>query len=115
MADPKGFLTIRERELPGERPVAERIRDYREVHGLLPLSVVSDQASRCMDCGTPFCHMGCPLGNVIPDWNTHSWRGGTGIRASSASTRRTTSPSSPGGCARRRASPRASSGAIRNR
>lgn len=75
MADPKGFLTIRERELPGERPVAERIRDYREVHGLLPLSVVSDQASRCMDCGTPFCHMGCPLGNVIPDWNTHSWRG----------------------------------------
>ncbi len=75
MADPTGFLKVRERELPVERPVPERVGDYREVHSLLPLTVVSEQASRCMDCGTPFCHMGCPLGNVIPDWNTHAWRG----------------------------------------
>lgn len=75
MADPKGFLNVRSRELPAHRPVNERLGDYAEVHGLLPLALVSKQASRCMDCGTPFCHMGCPLGNVIPDWNTHSWRG----------------------------------------
>ena len=74
MADPKGFLNVRSRELPAHRPVNERLGDYAEVHGLLPLALVSKQASRCMDCGTPFCHMGCPLGNVIPDWNTHSWR-----------------------------------------
>ncbi|WP_115727347.1 glutamate synthase subunit beta [Actinomyces culturomici] len=73
MADPRGFLKIRERRLPEGRPVAERVGDYAEVHGLLPLAVVSEQASRCMDCGTPFCHMGCPLGNVIPDWNTYAY------------------------------------------
>ncbi|MDX3232163.1 glutamate synthase subunit beta [Streptomyces sp. ME19-01-6] len=69
MADPKGFLTT-PRRLPPRRPVAERVRDWNEVQvpgGLLP--IVGAQAGRCMDCGIPFCHEGCPLGNLIPDWN----------------------------------------------
>lgn len=69
MADPQGFLTTR-RELPARRPVAARVHDWREVYrpgALLP--IVGGQASRCMDCGIPFCHSGCPLGNLIPEWN----------------------------------------------
>ena len=71
MADPRGFLKTRERELPGNRPVAVRLLDYRDVHqhrdGASPF--IGQQASRCMDCGVPFCHQGCPLGNLIPEWN----------------------------------------------
>jgi glutamate synthase (NADPH) small chain len=69
MADPRGFLTT-PRELPPRRPVHLRVRDWREVYepgALLP--IVSKQAGRCMDCGIPFCHTGCPLGNLIPEWN----------------------------------------------
>ncbi len=69
MADPQGFLKTR-RELPARRPAAERVHDWREVYrpgALLP--IVGGQASRCMDCGIPFCHSGCPLGNLIPEWN----------------------------------------------
>ncbi|UED83615.1 glutamate synthase subunit beta [Streptomyces profundus] len=75
MADPKGFLTT-EREGATSRPVAERVRDWNEVYvpgSLLP--VISKQAGRCMDCGVPFCHSGCPLGNLIPEWNDYAYRG----------------------------------------
>ncbi|WP_306322537.1 MULTISPECIES: glutamate synthase subunit beta [unclassified Streptomyces] len=69
MADPKGFLTTPRRDAP-RRPVEERVRDWDEVYvpgGLLP--IVGAQADRCMDCGIPFCHEACPLGNLIPEWN----------------------------------------------
>ncbi|MEU3195977.1 MULTISPECIES: glutamate synthase subunit beta [unclassified Streptomyces] len=69
MADPKGFLTTPREEWP-RRPVAERVRDWDEV--LVPgalLPVIGGQADRCMDCGVPFCHDACPLGNLIPEWN----------------------------------------------
>ncbi|WP_428955369.1 glutamate synthase subunit beta [Streptomyces sp. cg35] len=69
MADPKGFLTTPRQEAP-RRPVGERVRDWDEVYvpgGLLP--IVSAQADRCMECGIPFCHEACPLGNLIPEWN----------------------------------------------
>lgn len=75
MADPKGFLKIRERELPERRPVPVRIRDFDEVYEEQEIGVVERQAGRCMDCGTPFCHYGCPLGNLIPEWNTLGWKG----------------------------------------
>jgi hypothetical protein len=74
MADPRGFLTTPRQGAP-TRPIPERVRDWREVYvpgGLLP--VVSKQAGRCMDCGIPFCHQGCPLGNLIPDWNDLVYR-----------------------------------------
>ncbi len=75
MADPQGFLTTRERELPARRPVPVRIRDWKEVYQEQELGQLQRQAGRCMDCGIPFCHQGCPLGNLIPEWNTHAWRG----------------------------------------
>ncbi|MGN6598403.1 MAG: NAD(P)-binding protein, partial [Actinomycetes bacterium] len=74
MADPKGFLTTA-RELPKRRPVDVRIRDWREVYEEQQRSQTSSQAGRCMDCGIPFCHSGCPLGNLIPEWNDLVWRG----------------------------------------
>ena len=73
MADPKGFLTTR-REVPRSRPVDVRIRDWREVYEEFEASKLTKQAGRCMDCGIPFCHQGCPLGNLIPEWNTLTWR-----------------------------------------
>ncbi|TGN77724.1 glutamate synthase subunit beta [Streptomyces bauhiniae] len=69
MADPKGFMSTPRQEWP-RRPVVERVRDWDEVYvpgALLP--IVSAQANRCMDCGVPFCHDACPLGNLIPEWN----------------------------------------------
>lgn len=75
MADPQGFLKHRERELPARRPVPVRIRDWKEVYEEQELGQLQRQAGRCMDCGIPFCHQGCPLGNLIPEWNTHAWRG----------------------------------------
>ncbi|MFF4499085.1 glutamate synthase subunit beta [Streptomyces sp. NPDC001401] len=69
MADPKGFMTTPRREWP-RRPVEERVRDWDEVYvpgALLP--IINKQADRCMDCGIPFCHEACPLGNLIPEWN----------------------------------------------
>ncbi|TXK41819.1 glutamate synthase subunit beta [Nonomuraea sp. C10] len=68
MADPKGFLT-HERELPARRPVDVRIGDWQEVYQDFPSGKLTKQAARCMDCGIPFCHNGCPLGNLIPEWN----------------------------------------------
>ena len=75
MADPTGFLKVRERELPARRPVAVRIRDFHEVYEEQELAAVERQAGRCMDCGTPFCHYACPLGNLIPEWNSLGWSG----------------------------------------
>jgi len=57
------------RKNPPKRPVATRILDYQEVYLPLPIKQVVEQATRCMDCGIPFCHAGCPLGNIIPDFN----------------------------------------------
>ncbi|MEU8570106.1 glutamate synthase subunit beta [Streptomyces pathocidini] len=74
MADPKGFLT-HGREVARTRPVDERVKDWKEVYvpgSLLP--IISKQAGRCMDCGIPFCHNGCPLGNLIPEWNDYAYR-----------------------------------------
>jgi glutamate synthase (NADPH/NADH) small chain len=68
MPDPRGFLNI-EQQKPTPRPVYQRIRDYDEIYNPLPPEGVRSQAARCMDCGVPFCHTGCPLGNLIPDWN----------------------------------------------
>jgi glutamate synthase (NADPH/NADH) small chain len=68
-----GFLEY-ERELPERRPVAERINDWFEIYQDFPLEKVQRQGARCMDCGVPFCHTGCPLNNVIPDWNDLVYR-----------------------------------------
>ncbi|MEO3783541.1 glutamate synthase subunit beta [Actinocorallia sp. B10E7] len=80
MADPKGFLKVTRRELPARRPVDVRIRDWKEVYEDFQRPVLERQASRCMDCGIPFCHQGCPLGNLIPEWNDlvykQDWQGG---------------------------------------
>ncbi|NLA10403.1 MAG: glutamate synthase subunit beta [Microbacteriaceae bacterium] len=75
MADPKGFLKVTERELPARRPVPVRIMDWKEVYEPGDQAVLRRQASRCMDCGIPFCHKGCPLGNLIPEWNDLTRRG----------------------------------------
>jgi glutamate synthase (NADPH/NADH) small chain len=73
MADPKGFMTT-PRETPTRRPVDLRLLDWREVYEPFPPSRLERQAGRCMDCGIPFCHNGCPLGNLIPEWNDLVWR-----------------------------------------
>ncbi len=77
MADPKGFLKDG-REVAKRRPVDERVQDWNEVYpdgiGRALLPIISKQAGRCMDCGIPFCHQGCPLGNIIPEWNDLVWR-----------------------------------------
>ncbi|TNU75989.1 glutamate synthase subunit beta [Miniimonas arenae] len=79
MADPRGFLKVRQRELPANRPVPVRIMDWQEVHAHRAQTpeesaTLNRQSGRCMDCGVPFCHMGCPLGNLIPEWNDLTWR-----------------------------------------
>ncbi len=73
MADPRGFLKYPRRG-PPYRPVEERIRDHRCVQAEMPIEEVEIQAARCMDCGIPFCNNGCPLGNLIPDWNDLAFR-----------------------------------------
>ena len=77
MADPKGFLK-HGREVAERRPVEERVEDWHEVYpggpGRALLPIITTQAGRCMDCGIPFCHQGCPLGNLIPEWNDLVWR-----------------------------------------
>lgn len=79
MADPKGFLKVRSRELPSRRPVDLRLQDWKEVYdggaANLEPSAINAQSSRCMDCGIPFCHKGCPLGNLIPEWNDLVFKG----------------------------------------
>jgi glutamate synthase (NADPH/NADH) small chain len=75
VADPRGFLKTQERELPPRRPVPVRIMDWKEVYENQDPTQLRRQAGRCMDCGIPFCHQGCPLGNLIPEWNDLMWRG----------------------------------------
>jgi glutamate synthase (NADPH) small chain len=76
MGSLKGFMEIA-RETPSERPVEDRLKDYREVYEEFPEQKIRDQGARCMDCGVPFCQSdcGCPLGNLIPDWNDMVYRG----------------------------------------
>jgi glutamate synthase (NADPH) small chain len=69
-----GFVEIK-RETPPRRPVKERLKDWREFDLKLPEDRLRAQGARCMDCGIPFCHKGCPLGNIIPDWNDFIYRG----------------------------------------
>jgi len=73
MGDSSGFLK-HGRELPGRREVPVRLMDWKEVYTDFPIAKVREQASRCMDCGIPFCNNGCPLGNLIPDWNDLVYR-----------------------------------------
>jgi glutamate synthase (NADPH) small chain len=74
MGDPRGFLKV-ERVEEDERAVEQRVRDWREITEHASAEQVRSQASRCMDCGIPFCHQGCPLGNLIPEWNDLVYRG----------------------------------------
>ncbi|HEY8166050.1 MAG TPA: hypothetical protein VIF83_10905, partial [Gemmatimonadaceae bacterium] len=76
MRDPKGFLTLR-RATPGRQAVEERVRHWREFYGPVPEAAVRTQGARCMDCGVPFCQgdTGCPVRNVIPEWNDLVSRG----------------------------------------
>ena len=78
MADPRGFLT-HPRRTAVRRDPAQRVMDWNEVYpeGIATAlnQIITDQASRCMDCGIPFCHAACPLGNLIPEWNDLVWRG----------------------------------------
>lgn len=77
MADPRGFMKTPQ-QFAERRPVEERVHDWHEVYpggpGKALLPIIRDQAGRCMDCGIPFCHSGCPLGNLIPEWNDLVWR-----------------------------------------
>ena len=73
MGKPSGFIEYK-RELPTRRPVTERINDWFEIYVEYPDDKVRSQGARCMDCGVPFCHNGCPLNNIIPDWNDLVYR-----------------------------------------
>ncbi|MCU0229236.1 MAG: glutamate synthase subunit beta [Bryobacterales bacterium] len=68
-----GFIEYDRQEI-GKRPVEERVQDFLEVYQPLPMEAVKTQAARCMDCGVPFCHTGCPVNNIIPDWNDLVYR-----------------------------------------
>jgi glutamate synthase (NADPH/NADH) small chain len=68
-----GFLEY-PRELPTRRPIEERVNDWFEIYDAFPIEKVRTQGARCMDCGLPFCHTGCPLNNIIPDWNDLAFR-----------------------------------------
>ncbi|WP_044492930.1 glutamate synthase subunit beta [Nesterenkonia massiliensis] len=74
MADPRGFLKHPHRRPRPSRPVPVRLMDFKEVYERQQKGTTQAQASRCMDCGIPFCHTGCPLGNLIPEWNDLIWR-----------------------------------------
>ena len=73
MGDARGFLE-HDREVPERRPVSVRLKDWNEVYEEFPNERLQVQASRCMDCGIPFCNSGCPLGNLIPEWNDLVYR-----------------------------------------
>ncbi|HEY0117616.1 MAG TPA: glutamate synthase subunit beta [Cellulomonas sp.] len=80
MADPRGFLSVRQRALPADRPADQRVHDWCEVHAHQAgapqaLALLHEQSGRCMSCGIPFCHFSCPLGNLVPEWNDLVWRG----------------------------------------
>src|SRR6202140_5401876 len=74
MGKPTGFVEY-PRRLPPRRAVPVRLRDWREVYEPFPENEATRQGARCMDCGIPFCHEGCPLGNLIPEWNDLVYRG----------------------------------------
>ena len=74
MGKPTGFMEF-PRETPSRRPVDERVRDWREIYHDMSEEALRKQGARCMDCGIPFCHKGCPLGNIIPDWNDLIYKG----------------------------------------
>ena len=74
MGKTTGFLEY-ERDTPERRPVTERVNDWFEVYQDFPIPELQKQAARCMDCGVPFCHTGCPVNNLIPDWNDLVWKG----------------------------------------
>eukprot|EP01137_Pigoraptor_chileana_P006185 Opistho-2@50245 len=73
MGKPTGFIEFT-RELPGKRPSKERVNDYREFVEKFPEEKLNQQSARCMNCGVPFCHNGCPLGNIIPEFNDAVYR-----------------------------------------
>ena len=101
MGKTTGFMEF-ERELPARRPPAERVNDWFEIYQEFPQDEVQKQGARCMDCGVPFCHTGCPVNNLIPDWNDLVYRG-RWHEAVRVCTRPTISRSSPAASARRRA------------
>ncbi len=74
MGKPTGFLE-KTRELPATKAPEDRIKDYKEFYLKFPEEKSKQQAARCMDCGVPFCHSGCPLGNIIPEFNDAAYRG----------------------------------------
>ena len=74
MGKATGFMEY-DRETADYRPVEERVKDYKEIPIRFPEEKLQTQGARCMDCGVPFCHTGCPLGNIIPDWNDLVYRG----------------------------------------
>ena len=74
MGDPRGFLKLGRAKAPA-RAADERVHDFREFELGLSGQALTEQAARCMDCGIPFCHSGCPLGNLIPEWNDQVYRG----------------------------------------
>jgi glutamate synthase (NADPH/NADH) small chain len=74
MGKVSGFLDYT-REVPGRRPVSDRVNDWFEIYNPFPEEKIRLQGARCMDCGIPFCHTGCPVSNIIPDWNDLVWRG----------------------------------------
>ena len=122
MGKPTGFLELK-RELPPDRSPLERIQDWDEFHEQFPTKKLRDQGARCMDCGMPFCHTGkliagmatgCPIHNLIPEWNDLVYRG-RGRTRSTGCTRRTTSRSSPAASARRPAKARACSASTSRR
>jgi glutamate synthase (NADPH/NADH) small chain len=73
MSDPKGFQKY-QRAVPATRSIAERLQDYKEIYEPTAPDMIKNQSARCMDCGVPFCHSGCPLGNLIPDFNDAVYR-----------------------------------------
>ena len=100
MGKPTGFIEIH-RKKQTTRPVAERLKDWNEVYLPYPQEELQKQGARCMDCGIPFCNQGCPLGNLIPDWNDLVYRNRwSGDRASA---RDQYFPSLPAACAPLRA------------
>jgi glutamate synthase (NADPH/NADH) small chain len=74
MGKVSGFLEY-QREVPERRPITERVNDWFEIYSPFPEEKIRLQGARCMDCGIPFCHTGCPVSNIIPDWNDLVWRG----------------------------------------
>ena len=78
MGNPKGFIEV-ERKVSGNRPVRERVDDYGEVEQVLDDQDRRLQASRCMDCGIPYCHWACPVGSKIPEWQDALYKGDYGL------------------------------------